>query len=73
MSIIISNISDTYSRKGEQEYIIHLNRIPLATYTHQSEDGMAECLRKAATALEGIDIELAIKEHRLLQGGYRGG
>lgn len=64
MSIIISNISDTYSREGIQKYQVKLNRILLCEFEHLSEDGMAVCLQKAAEALDNVDIDARIKEQR---------
>ena len=64
MSIIISNISDTYSREGVQKYEVKLNRILLCEFEHLSEDGMAVCLQKASEALDNVDIDARIREHR---------
>ncbi len=64
MSIIISNISDEYSRDGMQTYEIRLNNILLTTFQHYSPDGMAECLGKASVALTGVDIDEKIAEHK---------
>ena len=67
MSIIISNVSEKYSRTGEQEYIIKLNNIPLANFTHLSEKGMAECLRAAALAMDKVDVDKKVQQHRALR------
>ena len=64
MSIIISNVSDEYSREGEQTYEVKINDIPLATFTHYSPEGMAVCLIKAAKAIAEIDIDAKISEYR---------
>lgn len=64
MSIIITNISDTYSREGIQTYRISLNNIPLTTFEHMSEDGMAKCLLLASEALDKVDIDVSIDEYR---------
>lgn len=64
MSIIISNISEEYSRDGEQTYEVKLNDIPLATFTHYSPEGMAVCLIKAAKAIAEINIDDKIATHR---------
>lgn len=64
MSIIISNISEEYSRDGEQTYEVKLNDIPLTTFTHYSPEGMAVCLIKAAKAIAEIDIDAKISEYR---------
>lgn len=73
MSIVIQNISEVYSREGEQEYIVKINSIPLASFTHVSEGGMAECLRKAAEALDHINVTQKIQQHQELMRGVRCG
>lgn len=65
MSIVISNISDEYSREGIQQYEVCLNRIQLCTFTHLSEDGMAVCLVKAAKALADVAIDEKIAEYKI--------
>ena len=66
--IAVSNISEEkcvpYSRKGLQHYRVQLNQIHLAEFTHMAEDGMEECLRKAAQALDTVDIDEKIRESR---------
>jgi len=64
MPIIISNISRTYSRTGIQQYEVKLNDVFLATFEHNSEDGMAECIRLAYESLIGVDIDQKVLDHR---------
>jgi hypothetical protein len=55
MAIIIQNISEDYGKeygKGEQVYVLRINRIIKCIFNHNFEDGLAECLRKAAEAFE---------------------
>ncbi len=64
MPIIISNISETYSRTGRQQYEVKLNDVSLATFEHNSEDGMVECIRLASEALKGVDIDQKVLDHQ---------
>lgn len=64
MSIIISNISEEYSRDGEQLYEVRINDIQLSTFNHYSPDGMATCLIKAAKSIAEVDIDGRISEER---------
>lgn len=64
MSIIINNISEEYSRDGEQLYEVRINDIQLSTFTHYSPDGMATCLIKAAKSIAEVDIDGRISEER---------
>lgn len=56
MSVIISNVTEPLNKgvygRGLQYYILRINRFVLAEFTHRYEDGLAECLRKAAVAAE---------------------
>ena len=57
--IAIINVSEDNGLeygKGMQAYEVRLNYITLATFKHIFEDGMIMCLRKAAEALERVDI-----------------
>ncbi len=71
--IAVVNVSSEhgveYSRKGVQHYRVQLNQVRLAEFTHQAEDGMPECMRKAAQALDTVDIDEKIRESR--QALYR--
>lgn len=72
MSIVISNISRSkgvgflpHGQEGVQYYGVYLNQIPLAEYTHNTEDGMVVCLAKATEALKGVDIDQAITDYQV--------
>jgi len=64
MSIIISNMSKKYSRTGLQNYVVQLNSINLCDVEHISEDGMSALLRKCADALDDVNIDDKIREHK---------
>ena len=51
MAVIILNISEEYG-KGEQEYQLRINKKHIAYFTHVFEEGLGECLRKAAEAAD---------------------
>lgn len=55
MSIIIQNITDVPTSHGSNKYQVRINSKVIAEYYHNREDGLAECLRKAATAVEQTD------------------
>lgn len=65
MSIVISNISSSYSRNGWQQYEVKLNNIPLVRFEHHSEDGMVECIKLAAEAIKDINIDDKISEYNM--------
>ena len=55
MAVIIQNISELYNLpygRGTQKYELKINRQTKAFFEHNFEDGLAECLRKAARAFE---------------------
>lgn len=52
--IAVVNVSENYSREGLQQYEVRLNHIVLASFDHMAEEGMPECLRKAAEAVEAL-------------------
>jgi hypothetical protein len=52
MSIIISNITDVPTSVGPNKYEVCINRKLITTFTHNRQDGLATCLRKAADAVE---------------------
>lgn len=59
MSVIIQNITDVPTSHGSNKYQLRINDRVIAEYYHNREDGLAECLRKAAIAAEDPDrIEL---------------
>jgi hypothetical protein len=54
MAVIIQNVSEG-PMTGLQQYIVRINSDPVvATFEHIREDGLAECLRKAADAVEAV-------------------
>jgi hypothetical protein len=55
VSIIIQNITDVPTSVGSNKYQVRINQKVIAEYYHNREDGLAECLRKAATAVEQPD------------------
>lgn len=55
MSIIITNVSEEHGvpyGSGLQHYELKINRKLMAEFTHTFEDGLSECLRRAADAFE---------------------
>lgn len=52
MSVIIQNITDVPTSHGPNKYQLRINHKVIAEYYHNREDGLAECLRKAAIAAE---------------------
>ena len=50
--IAIINISKPPTPKGDNLYRIQINHRSLITFKHKREEGLAECLRKAAKAAE---------------------
>ena len=53
MSIIIQNISgDDFGDKVMNRYQVRINTKVIAEFDHMRPDGLAECLRKAADAIE---------------------
>ena len=69
MSIIITNISDPPTPKGENMYRIRINDKVITTFTHNREDGLAVCLRKAGEAVEENDVNRIIEIY--LEGNPR--
>lgn len=55
MAIVIRNISEdndlTYG-SGKQMYFLAINYARKCTFTHNFEDGLSECLRRAADAFD---------------------
>lgn len=55
MAVIIHNLTSDSGGKygeGEQLYELKINIYHKCYFTHNFEDGLAECLRKAADAFE---------------------
>ncbi len=51
MAVIIQNVS-TGPMTGNQHYVVRINERHITEFDHIREDGLAECLRKAAAAVE---------------------
>lgn len=52
MSVIITNVSEHDDVFGRNDYVVSINRKPVATFKHERRNGLAECLRAAADAVE---------------------
>ena len=52
MPIIIENITDVPTSKGSNKYRIRVNEKVIAEFNHIREEGISECLRRAAEACE---------------------
>lgn len=50
--IAIVNVTEEPTPTGVNKYEIRINRDVVATFDHVREDGLAECLRKAARAVD---------------------
>lgn len=57
MSVIITNITKHNKPTGEHSYVLKINATEIARFTHVRENGLAECLRKAADAVEKMERE----------------
>ena len=56
MSIIITNISDDQMTTGVQNYVLRINKKVICYFKHnRSYNGLAECLRDAADAVDASD------------------
>ena len=62
MAVVIVNISGHYGY-GEQEYELRINHKHIAYFTHVYEEGLGECLRKAAEAADHqVQVDLQQEE-----------
>lgn len=53
MSVIITNVSTHNDLEGENDYVVRINNQPIITrFKHVRKDGLAECLRRAAEAVD---------------------
>lgn len=57
MSIIITNIDKHPRETGSHEYVVKINRDTICYFTHNREDGLATCLRRAANAVQRVSKE----------------
>ena len=67
MGVVVINIDKDVRPSGPHLYEVRLNQIPLASFVHIREDGMVVCMRKAAEALEGVDIDAKVAAWRQRQ------
>lgn len=73
--IKISNVSKHYARNGEQDYEICISSTGKRDtikghFTHNAEDGLAVCLRKAADAVDAADAQLKARLMELTVDDY---
>lgn len=54
MSVIITNIDKHPRETGPHEYVVKINSATVACFTHNREDGLATCLRRAANAVQRV-------------------
>ncbi len=53
MSVVITNISKHDDAEGLNQYVVRINNGPvIAEFHHIRRDGLAECLRQAAGAVD---------------------
>ena len=56
MSVIITNVSDHDGDDRISQYVVRINNGPvIASFEHWRANGLAECLRIAADAVEATD------------------
>lgn len=56
LSIIITNDGGNTSPRVEHGYVIRINHDVITTFKHTREEGLAECLRRAADAVEATEV-----------------
>lgn len=67
MAIIIQNISgDNFDYTGINQYQVRINNKVIAEFQHTRSDGLAECLRLAAKAVEDPMRVEKINEYKML-------
>lgn len=59
--IAIVNVSKEFDRDGLQQYEVRINHEVITTFEHTRKHGLADCLRKAAAAVDN-DIYETLKE-----------
>lgn len=66
MSIIIDNISpDDAPQEGVNDYLVRINSKGICTFQHDRKvDGLAQCLRDAANALDAMEEPLYVSESK---------
>ena len=67
MAIIIHNISgDNFDYTGINQYQVRINNRFISEFQHTRSDGLAECLRLAAKAVEDPMRVEKINEYKML-------
>jgi hypothetical protein len=63
VSIVITNVGFAEPDTGKCVYVVRINNDPtIATFIHYRSDGLAECLRLAAKAVDAaLPIEVRVK------------
>ena len=59
--VAIVNVSDNPDLTGVQEYEVRINSKVICKFTHVRENELAECLRKAADAVDNNTREIYLK------------
>lgn len=59
--IIIQNISEKYSKTGDQEYALWINNKLVCFFNHNVSEGLAKCLEDAA---EAVRLKIGLKRER---------
>lgn len=53
MSVVITNISDRGTpNNAMHEYVVKINQNVITRFIHKRNEGLAECLRRAADAVD---------------------
>lgn len=52
MSVVIQNVTKHSKPTGIHDYVLRINAEEICRFKHRREDGLAECLRRAAEAVE---------------------
>lgn len=56
MSVVITNVSLHYDWQGVNQYVVRINHDPvIAHFDHVRSEGLAECLRRAAEAVDAAE------------------
>ncbi len=53
--IVINNIDKNPRNIGPHQYVLRINAKEICSFSHNREDGLATCLRKAANAVAMVD------------------
>lgn len=56
MPIIISNDGSNPRAVGEHGYVLSINNKVICKFTHQREEGLSQCLRRAADAVAKEEV-----------------